>query len=133
MGGAFGSAILNTIIGNKLKTYPSKIGAAAVQAGLPASSVPALLQAFATKAGFSEVNGLTPDILSKVMNTSQWTYTHVYRLAWCSVIPLAAVALIAVCFLRDVGQLMTERIEAPVERVIVESFDGREAQSVPIQ
>ena len=51
------------------------------------------------------------------MDASRWSYAHAYRLAWASVIPFVVLALIAVAFLRGVKELMTEKVEATVERV----------------
>ncbi|KAJ7348974.1 hypothetical protein DFH08DRAFT_998271 [Mycena albidolilacea] len=48
VGGAFGSAILDAIINNKLASYDAEVSSAAIAAGLPADSVPALLQVLAT-------------------------------------------------------------------------------------
>jgi len=51
------------------------------------------------------------------MDASHWSYAHAYRLAWASVIPFVVLALIAVAFLKGVKELMTEKVEATVERV----------------
>jgi hypothetical protein len=46
IGGAFGSAVINAIINGRLNShYASDVGSAAIAAGLPSSSVPALLEA----------------------------------------------------------------------------------------
>ncbi|KEF56509.1 uncharacterized protein A1O9_06696 [Exophiala aquamarina CBS 119918] len=117
IGGAFGSAVLDAIINGKLKSYPTEVGNAAVAAGLPESSVPDLLEALATGAGFSAVPGLNPAIEAKVFDASHWAYAHAYRLAWTSVIPFVVLALVAVFFLKGVRELMTEKVEATVEHV----------------
>lgn len=118
IGGAFGSAVLDAIINSKLgSTYASKVGDAAVKAGLPKSSVGDLLTAFATGTGFAKVDGATPDVLEAATNASQWAYTQAYRLAWWSILPFVIVALVAVACLKGVKELMTERVEATVEDV----------------
>ncbi|KAK4552216.1 hypothetical protein LTR86_010570 [Recurvomyces mirabilis] len=118
IGGAFGSAVLDAISNGKLKkTYVPQVSAAAEGAGLPASSVPALLAAFGTGKGFDEIPGITPAILGAAANASHWAYTHAYRLAWWSILPFVVVALISVACLKDVSALMTERVEATVEHV----------------
>ena len=38
-----------------------------------------------------------------------------YRLAWASIVPFAALALISVTHLKGVKELMTEKVEAIVE------------------
>ena len=117
IGGAFGSAVLDAIINGKLKSYPTTVGNAAVEAGLPKSSVPALLEALATGTGFSEIPGFNATIQAKTLDASHWAYAHAYRLAWASIIPFVVLALVAVMFLKGVKELMTEKVEATVEHV----------------
>jgi len=121
IGGAFGSAVIDAIVNGKLKsTYAPQVTAAAVKAGLPKASVPSLLAAFAAGTGFSEVKGMTPSILAKASEASEWAYAHAYRLGWASIVPFVAVALVSVACLRGVKELMTEKVEATVERNVVE-------------
>jgi hypothetical protein len=118
IGGAFGSAVLNAIINSKLaSTYAPEVSAAAIQAGLPAKSVPALLEAMAKGVGLAEVAGINAAIEGNVILASEWAYAHAYRLAWASIIPFVARALVAVVCLKGVKELMTEKVEATVERV----------------
>jgi hypothetical protein len=117
IGGAFGSAVLDAIINGKLKSYATVVGDAAVNAGLPKSSVPALLEALATGAGFSDVPGVNPTIMAKTLDASHKVYAHAYRLAWSSIIPFVILALVAIFFLKGVKELMTEKVEATVEHV----------------
>ncbi|KAL2432918.1 hypothetical protein ABEF95_015775 [Exophiala dermatitidis] len=117
IGGAFGSAVLDAIINGKLKSYPTKVGSAAVEAGLPKSSVPALLEALSTGTGFTDVPGINPTILESALDASHWAYAHAYRVAWASIIPFVVLALVAIFFLQGVKELMTEKVEATVEHV----------------
>ena len=118
IGGAFGSAVLNAIINSKLKsTYASKVGAAAVSAGLPKSSVPQLLAALASGEGFDAVPGINSSILANATNASHWAYAHAYQLAWRSLIPFVVIATVAVACMKGVKELMTEKIESSVERI----------------
>jgi hypothetical protein len=118
IGGAFGSAVLDAIINGKLaSTYAPQVSTAALQAGLPAKSVPALLEALSKGAGLAEVPGINAVIQGKVIVASEWAYAHAYRLAWASIVPFVALALIAVVCLKGVKELMTEKVEATVEHV----------------
>ncbi|KJX97170.1 hypothetical protein TI39_contig541g00017 [Zymoseptoria brevis] len=95
LGGALGSAVLNTIINNKLhKAYASSVGTAAIQ-------VP----------GISEAN------LGAARGASHTVFAAAYRLAWSSIIPFVVVATICCFFLTDVSHLMTEHIDATVEKI----------------
>lgn len=120
LGGALGSAVLNTIINNKLgKSYANAVGGAAVQAGLPVTSIGPLLAALARgePAAIQAVPGISPAIIGEAMNASHTVYAAAYRLAWSSIIPFVVLALICVCFLKDVSHLMTGHIEATVEHI----------------
>ncbi|KAI8624729.1 MFS general substrate transporter [Xylariaceae sp. FL1651] len=119
IGGAFGSAVLNAIINGHLNgQYNSAVSQAAVSAGLPISSVPALLQAFESgEIGSGAVEGANATIWVAATKASEWQYAYAYRLAWSSIIPFVVLAIVAVALLKGVKNLMTERVEATVEHV----------------
>ncbi|KAH8167028.1 hypothetical protein CIB48_g1218 [Xylaria polymorpha] len=119
IGGAFGSAVLNAIINGRLSGhYAPAVSKAALDAGLPEASIPALLQAFeAGDIGSNAVEGANAAIWSAAIRESQWQYAHAYRLAWSSVIPFVVLAIVAVALLKGVKELMTEKVEATVEHV----------------
>jgi hypothetical protein len=117
VGGAFGSAVLDAIINSKLSsTLVPEVGGAATKAGLPSSSVPALIEAFAAGKGFDAVPGLNSTILAAASNASHWAHARAYRLAWASIVPFVALAIIGIFCLRGVKELMTEHVEASVEK-----------------
>ncbi|KAG0646930.1 Core trichothecene cluster (CTC) 12 [Hyphodiscus hymeniophilus] len=119
--GAFGSAVLDTIINGKISsTYASGVAGAATKAGLPSSSVPALLAAFSSGAGFDTVPGINNVILAAATNASHHLYAAAYRLAWSSIIPFIILALVAIAFMKGVKELMTEHVEATVEHAEVQ-------------
>ena len=118
LGGAFGSAMLTAIIQGKLKSsYAAEVEKAAIDAGLPQSSVPDLLEALRT--GTSEalrsVPGGNGDVIASAVNASQWVYARAYRLAWSSIIPFVVIAVLCVGFLESVKEVMTDTVEASVE------------------
>lgn len=81
IGGAFGSAVLDAIINGKLaSTLNQKITAAAVDAGLPTSSIPDFLEAMATGEGLTEVPGASAKVLGAAAEASQWAYARAYNL-----------------------------------------------------
>lgn len=119
IGGAFGSAVLDAIInGNLASHYQPKVSAAAVGAGLPASSLPSLFQALAAgqSGAIQAIPGINLDILSAAENASHWAYARAYNLAWASVIPFVVLAFVSVACLQGVKELMTDHVEATVEK-----------------
>ena len=117
IGGAFGSAVLDAIINNRLAAhYDDSVRAAATKAGLPESNVEVFLAALA-KGQTSGVPGATPEVWSAAVDESRWQYAYAYRLAWASIIPFVVLAIIAVAMMKGVKELMTEKVEATVEHV----------------
>ena len=118
IGGAFGSAVLNAIINGRLASnYAPKVSDAAIAAGMPASSVEALLAAMETGEGLTEIPGITDSSLGAAVVTSQHVYARAFNVAWWSVVPFVVLALVAVACTKNVAELMTERVEATVEDV----------------
>ncbi|AEO65543.1 b6246144-b555-4864-ba49-ca1a76f0f3a2 [Thermothielavioides terrestris] len=119
IGGAFGSAVLDAIINGRIAShYAPAVAAAATGAGLPAASVPALLAALAAgEIGTGDVPGATAAVWDAAVTESRAQYTQAYRLAWASIIPFVVLATVAIVCMRGVSELMTEKVEATVERV----------------
>ncbi|TVY50544.1 Trichothecene efflux pump TRI12 [Lachnellula cervina] len=117
LGGAFGSAVLNTIINSKISSsWAPAVSSAATKAGLPGSSILALLKALESGEGFAEIPGISLASLGAATRASHVVYAAAYRLAWSSIIPFVVLSLVAILFLRGVKELMTEHVEATVER-----------------
>jgi hypothetical protein len=130
IGGAFGSAVLDAIINGKIdSTLAPKVAKAATGAGLPASSVPGLLEAIGAGTGFDKVPGLNDTILDQALDARDWAYARAYNLAWASIIPFVALAIVAVFFIKQVKELMTEHVEASVETKAAGARTDEEASS----
>ncbi|KAF2711088.1 MFS general substrate transporter [Pleomassaria siparia CBS 279.74] len=117
IGGAFGSAVISAVVNSRLTShYASDVSSAAIAAGLPSSSVPGLLTAMASGKAVAGANGVTPEILAVTWDASHWSYARAYRLGWWSVVPFVLLATVAVACMRGVSELMTEKVDATVER-----------------
>ncbi|ORY16078.1 major facilitator superfamily domain-containing protein [Clohesyomyces aquaticus] len=118
MGGAFGSAVINAIVNNHLnKNLARTVGSVATKAGLPQSSVGKLLAAMAAGKLAEEVPGINEEILSAANRASQNVYAKAYSLGWWSIFPFVVICMVGLCFLRGVREMMTEKVEATVEKV----------------
>ena len=69
------------------------------------------------------IEGATQEVMYAAWQASYWSYTRAYRLGWWSVLPFVALATASVACMRGVKELMTEKVEATVER---ESSDREE-------
>ncbi|KAF2845357.1 MFS general substrate transporter [Plenodomus tracheiphilus IPT5] len=128
IGGAFGTAVIYAIVNARVASnLPGDVSSAAIAAGLPEASIPALLKAMkgssASKAKGQGVPGATEAVMKAAWDASHWSYARAYRLGFWSVVPFVALATISVACMRGVSELMTERVEATVER---ENEDERE-------
>ncbi|PSK54304.1 hypothetical protein B9Z65_3423 [Elsinoe australis] len=124
IGGAFGAAALDAIINSRIQgTYATRVGAAAVGAGLEPAKVAGLIEALMAGTG-TEGLGISEGVLAAAVRESRWVYADAYRRAWASIIPFVVLAIIAMWRLRGVKELMTERVEATVEKVEMEKGEG---------
>lgn len=132
IGGAFGTAVIYAIVNSRIASHLNNdVSAAALEAGLPASSLPTLLKAMKGKSEGTFKSGAVPGanatIVKAAWDASHWSYARAYRLGFWSVVPFVALATAAVVAMRGVTHLMTERVEASVER---ESGDEKEGVKV---
>ena len=111
---------MNVIINNHLNSHLApRIASAATSAGLEASSVPQLLTALDSGSPnlMDAVPGINETMLAAAVHERRWVYAKAYNLAWWSIFPFAVLMTIAMCFLKGVKELMTEKVEATVENV----------------
>jgi hypothetical protein len=73
------------------------------------------------------IAGANKTILEAATTASHDAYAYAYHMMWVLLIPLVIIAIVAVIFLQPVGHLMTNKIEATVERtnriVVVEEVE----------
>ena len=97
-GGAIAQALYVSVLTNELgKKIPANVVPAALNAGLPESSVSALLASTAT-GDFSAVPGITNDILASVGAAIKTSYVESFRIVFYTTIPFSFI-LLAVSFL----------------------------------
>lgn len=87
VGGAFGTAVIYAVINSRIASnYANDIGSAAVVAGLPESSVAALLASMkgktATTARGHSVPGADAAVMSAAWQANYWSYSRAHRLGW---------------------------------------------------
>lgn len=98
LGGSIGLAINNAVLHNALdKELPKKIAEAALPLGLPASSLPALIQGLASqnKQAVAAVPGLTPEIAQAAVLGMKKAYLIAFRNAW--IVSASFCSLLLIC------------------------------------
>ena len=99
VGGTIASTIYTTILTNRLKkTIPALVPKAVVGAGLPVTSIPALLEALEGLIPTTEVPGATPKILEVATEAYRQASSQAYRTVFLVTIAFGVIAAVAVCF-----------------------------------
>lgn len=128
IGGAIGSAVLYTIaFGHVGSHYGGDVAQAAIVAGLSPEDVPILLSIMANGNGPPTEQALagvlsqalpsaTIPIIQAARRAGQKVFAKAFGLAWASIIPIAVISIVCCVLLRGVSKLMTEKVEAPLEK-----------------
>lgn len=107
---SLGSAVYLSVLSNRLtETIPAGVAPAAIQAGLPASSVPSLLAGF-TSGDFSAVQGLTADILATSRRAYQFANASAYTTVFFTTIAFTGIAIVLSFFAPNVDDRMTSQV-----------------------
>lgn len=113
--GAICQAVYISILYNRLAhTIPAQVPPALIQAGLPASSVPAFLQAAAAGVAgiYDDVQGLTPAILEIGTAAYKHASLDAYRTVFFSSIAFSGVGILMCWFVPNVDSRMTGEVSA---------------------
>lgn len=94
MGGAIAQALYVSILTTKVSEYlPVNVSPAALKAGLPESSLPALFAGI-TAGDFSKVPGITPNIIAIVGAEVQKSYVSAFKVVFYATIPFGVLLII---------------------------------------
>ena len=110
------AATLTSGLTTKIPNYVSE---AVIQAGLPASSIPAFIGALTSNDQdvLAAVPGVTPPIIGAGVLALRQAYADSLRLIYIIAAPFGAVAIVMCFFLGDMRKMMTYRVDAPVENL----------------
>lgn len=122
LGGAAGTAILNTVVNGQLsKQLPKRIGKAAVAQGLDESILPALITATVNNAvGVPQAFSLLPNITTAdqaaLSQALKEAYAYSFRRVFWATIPFGVFALVCSFFLNDPSKYLTNHVATHMER-----------------
>lgn len=123
-------AIYRAALTTRLDKYiPDYIGAAAVKAGLPQSSLKEFIGALAgdDATALSGIPGVTPTIINAGVAALKQAYTDGLRVVYMIAAPFGAAACIACFFLGDLKSVMNYSVDAPVEDLHAKHHRGEHA------
>ncbi|KAF2492735.1 MFS general substrate transporter [Lophium mytilinum] len=117
-GGSIGTVIFQQIFAHKIKEIlPKKVVPAVLKAGLPQTSLPSLLEAFAaqSQALIAQVPGFTPAVYAALTKSAAKAYADSFRYIWYSLLAFACACTILSFFLESTTAMMTHEVAAQVE------------------
>lgn len=120
--GAIATAIYVTILNNKLATtIPKFVGPAAVKAGLPESSVPALISGLAA-GNVTTVPGITSFIEAAANSAYRTAYSEGFKVVYLASIAFGVVAIAA--------SVLTPNLENRFDDGVARKLHGRDIEEV---
>ena len=126
-GAAVALAIYVTILNNKLvKLIPEYVAPAAINAGLPQSSLTDLFTAL-TAGNLTTVPGITTQIELAVGAANAEAAADSFQFVWYAVVAFAIVAVIAACLTVNYGDYLTDKVERKLHGATVEGHHGQHA------
>ncbi|KAK4503585.1 hypothetical protein PRZ48_004500 [Zasmidium cellare] len=116
--GALATSMYSSILSTELTKYlPRYVGPAAIEAGLPQSSVPALLSGVSTSS-FSTVPGIDEAIIEAVGAPIKKAYSMAFRTVFLCTIPFSVILLVAaVVWCPNVEDYMTDEVARKLQGV----------------
>ncbi|EED20904.1 siderophore iron transporter, putative [Talaromyces stipitatus ATCC 10500] len=128
--GTIAAAIYVAILKNRLTTNLGVIPEVAIEAGLPASSVPTLMEDIAGSHPFSNVPGITDKISVIVADAIKTAYAHSFRTVFLASIAFGGLAVIAAVFSVPIDSKLNNTVAAKLSGTGVsdEALDVEKAQ-----
>ncbi|KAK0812853.1 hypothetical protein LTR02_003130 [Friedmanniomyces endolithicus] len=114
-GASVATAIYVAILTNKLTKYvPEYVTPAALNAGLPETSLKQLFAALTTGA-FAKVPGITPEIIAAVGAANASAGAKSFQYVWYAVVAFCCVAVVAACLTVNYGEYLTDTVERKLQ------------------
>ena len=118
-GASVATAIYSTILSNKLgKFIPEYVTPAALNAGLPSSSLTSLY-ANLTAGTLSKVPGINAEIIAAVGAANSAAAAEAFKYVWYSVIAFALFSVIAACLTINYGDYLTDEVARKMHGAMV--------------
>lgn len=134
--GSIMTSVYIAILTSKVKTEIGKyVPAAALKAGLPASSLPALFGAVAagTPEAMSQVPGITPAIETAVGGALSKAYPAAYAYVYYAAMAVQGVALIAAICVKDYDGLFNNHVSRQIYNRKTRKLGGGAVQNVKLE
>jgi hypothetical protein len=116
-GGAVAQALYSSVLANKLKIYlPRYVAPAALSAGLPSASLPALFAGI-TAGNFSAVPDITPAIIAVVGTEVKHAYISSFKIVFYVTVPFSALLVLAACFVPNMEKYLGMNVAKRLQNI----------------
>ena len=112
------ATVYTVILSNRLTTtIASQVPPALLAAGLPSTSIPSFISAFALgPTAFAAIPGVTPEIIAVGSSAYKQANADAYRTVFLSNIAFSGVAIVCSLLLPDVDHLLTGQVATTLHR-----------------
>lgn len=116
--GALATSMYSSILATELQKYlPKYVVPAATEAGLPVTSIPALMAGISS-GSFEAVPGITNRVMAAIDGPIKHAYANSFRTVFLCTIPFSAILLIAAAvYCPDVEDYLTEEVARKLQGV----------------
>jgi hypothetical protein len=116
-GGAVAQALHVSVLQNNIGIYlPEYVTPAALSAGLPSSSLPALFDGI-TAGSFSDVTNINPDIIQVVGAQVTRAYMSSFKIVFYVTTPFRALLILAACFVPNMEMYLGENVVKRLQNI----------------
>jgi hypothetical protein len=134
LGGAIAQAVYVSVLDNELqKNIPAYVGPAATSAGLPESSLTALLSALSASSGTSSsgldaVPGINDGIVAAASAAMKVAYSRSFRVVFFCTVPFSVVLIVSSCFVPNMGRFTHLNVARRLQGGKQEKGEGEEEE-----
>jgi hypothetical protein len=132
MGGAVAQALYVSILTTKVGVYlPKYVTPAALKAGLPESSLPALFAGIAA-GNLTNVPGATPAVLAAVGAETTHAYFSAFHVVFYATIPFGVLLVAAACFVPDMDKYLHNNVAKRLQHMGDKAGEAKEGQDIAV-
>jgi hypothetical protein len=130
MGGAIAQSMYVSIFTTNVAKYlPAYVGPAAVEAGLPSSSLPALFAGMAAS-NLTTVPGISPEVIAVVGKQSQLALFKSFSIVFYATIPFGVILILAACWVPDMEQFLHNNVAKRLQHMGAKGGEAREGRDL---
>ncbi|KAL4963399.1 trichothecene efflux pump [Aspergillus stella-maris] len=126
LGGAVAQAVYTSVLDNKLNgNIPKYVGPAAKSAGLPESSLPALLEALSASTSVDGIPGVTESVITAAQAALKIAYSESFRIVFYCTIPFSVILIVSSCYVPNMGNFVHYNVARRLQERSEDTSDSK--------